>query len=211
MIPEEAWTRKKQNLAHVRIFGSLVLVDIPPEKRSKSDFRKAWEGILIGYNNNTTKHFRVWAPETRQVIMASEPYIDESEQGAKLLLKWPIETSTTSRTKRKALAGEPRPCGRPRKVVEEITDAPLPSSITIGNVPPPPAVTASESTTEQAMSITEANSKVYEPKTYDKAVNDPIYGRQWKDTVDEELFNLESHNTWEFEELPIDRKPIGSK
>ena len=79
LILEETWTGKRQNLAHVRIFGSLVLVDIPPEKRSKSDFRKAWEGILIGYSNNTTKHFRVWAPKTRQVIMASEPYIDESE------------------------------------------------------------------------------------------------------------------------------------
>lgn len=56
LIPEEAWTGKRQNLAHVRILGSLVLIDIPPEERSKSDFRKALEGILIGYSNDTTKH-----------------------------------------------------------------------------------------------------------------------------------------------------------
>lgn len=59
LIPEEAWMNQRQNLEHVCIFGSLVLVNIPHEKRSKSDFRKVWEGILIGYIVDTTKHFRV--------------------------------------------------------------------------------------------------------------------------------------------------------
>lgn len=38
LILEEAWTNWRQNLSHIRIFGSLVLVDIPHKKRSKSDF-----------------------------------------------------------------------------------------------------------------------------------------------------------------------------
>lgn len=117
VILEESWTGRHQDLSHVRIFGSLVLANIPEEKRSKSDFQKVWQGILIGYSPDTTKHFRVWAPQTKQVIIASEPYIDELEQGAKLLEKWPVETSL----KRKAPAGEPRPRGHPRKrPVEEL-------------------------------------------------------------------------------------------
>ena len=127
LIPEEAWTNRRQNLSHIRIFGSLVLVDIPHKKRSKSDFQKAWEGILIGYNTDTTKHFRVWAPQTRQVIIASEPHINETKQGAKLLIQWPVETATSVSTKkRKAPAGEPKPRGRPRKVVppEVVQDHP---------------------------------------------------------------------------------------
>lgn len=117
LIPKEAWTNRRQNLAHVCIFGSLVLVNIPHEKRSKSDFRKTWEGILIGYSVDTTKHFRVWAPQTRQVIIASEPHIDEIKQGAKLLLQWPVETVVSTTKKRKAPAGEPKPRGRPKKAV----------------------------------------------------------------------------------------------
>ena len=42
LIPEEACTDKRQNLSHIRIFGSLVLANIPDEKRSKSDYQKTW-------------------------------------------------------------------------------------------------------------------------------------------------------------------------
>lgn len=64
---------------------------------------------------------------------------------------------------------------------------------------------------ELAMSISESSSKIHKPKTYEEAVSNPIHGRQWRDAVEEELHNLESHHTWEFEELPSGRKPIGSK
>lgn len=40
LVPEDEWTNRKQNLSHVRIFGSLVLVDIPNEKRSKRTSEK---------------------------------------------------------------------------------------------------------------------------------------------------------------------------
>lgn len=54
------------------------------------------------------------ALQTKQVIIASKPYIDESEQGAKLLSKWPLDE--TLLLKKKAPAGEPRPRGRPQKI-----------------------------------------------------------------------------------------------
>lgn len=212
MILEESWTGKRQNLSHIRIFGSLVLANIPEEKRSKSNYQKTWQRILIGYSPDTTKHFRVWAPQTKQVIIASEPFIDEFEQGAKLLDRWPIKTLST---KRKAPAGEPKPRGRPRKYPAEPTV-----------VDPPPQTAPIESTSatkdslvsclpirnlEQAMSITESNSKIHKPGLYDKAVNDPIHGRRWQEAIKDELQNLENHHTWEYEELPLGRKAIGSK
>ena len=61
------------------------------------------------------------------------------------------------------------------------------------------------------MSISEASSKIHKPTSYKEAISDPIHGRQWKDAVEEKLYNLESHHTWEFEELPQSRKPIRSK
>ena len=40
MIPKEAWTEKKQDVSHVKIFGSVVSVLILKEKRHKSDIYK---------------------------------------------------------------------------------------------------------------------------------------------------------------------------
>ena len=73
VIPEEACTNQGQDLQRVRIFGSLALCNILEEKRSKSDCQRVWQGILIGYSPDTTKHFCASAPKTKQVIIASEP------------------------------------------------------------------------------------------------------------------------------------------
>lgn len=174
----------------------------------KADFRKAWEGILIGYSPDTSKHFRVGAPQTRQVIIASEPHIDETEQGAKLLVKWPVETAANANTKkRKAPAGEPKPRGRPRKVVPLAEKAPESTSEQV-NISEDTEPATSQ---ELAVSISESSSNIHEPASYEEAISDPKHGRQWRDAVEEELHNLESHHTWEFEELPSGRKPIGSK
>ena len=204
MIPEEAWTGRRQDLHHICIFGSLAFCNIPEEKRVKSDHRKVWEGILIGYSPDTSKHLRIWAPQTKQVVNASKPYIDKSEQGAKLLTKWPLDE--TSSLKRKAPAGEPRPRGRPRKIIS--TEA----TILLKNNRPTVAEEASnEGQTETAMSITECSSKIREPTSYNEAINDAIHGRKWKEAIEEELQNLENHQIWEYDELPPGQKAIGSK
>lgn len=128
---------------------SLALCNISDEKRSKSDYQRVWQGILIGYSPDTIKHFRVWAPQTRQVVIASEPYIDEPEKGAKLPSKWPLETAT--RSKKKAPAGEPRPKGRPQKqIATEITT---------------PVEDQREEVEEVAMSMTESSSKRPDSRT----------------------------------------------
>ncbi len=64
---------------------------------------------------------------------------------------------------------------------------------------------------KQAMSATEIRSKVYEPKIYNKAINDPIHGRQWKETIEDEIQNLENDYTWEYDNLPLGRKAVRSK
>lgn len=90
---EESRTGERQNVSHVKVFGSAVSVVIPKEKRHKSDIYKNWKDIFIGYSQDTTKHFRAWAPKTQQNLLVSDPYIDESEQGSKLLIKHPPDLS----------------------------------------------------------------------------------------------------------------------
>lgn len=58
IIPEEVGMNARQNLEHVRIFGSKLSTFIPMQKRSKSDIQKIWRGIFIGYTE-TSKHLRV--------------------------------------------------------------------------------------------------------------------------------------------------------
>lgn len=89
VVPEEAWTNIRQNLEHIRIFGSRVSTFIPSEKRTKSDIRKTWKGIFIGYTG-TSKHLRVWAPRTHQVLIASKPVVNKSKRGTDLLVEHPL-------------------------------------------------------------------------------------------------------------------------
>ena len=53
--------------------------------------------------------------------------------------------------------------------------------------------------------------KIEEPKTYTEALSDPIHGRGWRDAIQTELENLQSHGVWELDKLPEGRRPIGCK
>ena len=64
---------------------------------------------------------------------------------------------------------------------------------------------------ELTKSMTETNSKVQEPKTYDEAINNPIHENRWREAIDEELWNLNSYQTWNYTFLPSSQKMISCK
>lgn len=203
MIPEEAWTGQQQDLLHICIFDSLTFCNILEEKREKYDHQRVWEEILIRYSPNISKHFPIWALQTKQVVIASKLYIDKSEKGVKLLVKWPL--NETPSQKRKALAGDPRPRRWPQKIV--LTHIP----ILLKNDKPTVVEQVLGKQLETAMSITEYSSKICKLLLYNQAINDLIHGRLWKETIEKELQNLENHQIREYNELPSGQKAIGSK
>lgn len=77
-IPKEAWTSTRQNLEHLQIFGSSISTLIPNKKCTKSNVRKTWKGIFISYMR-LSKHLRVWAICTHQVLIANEPIVNKSK------------------------------------------------------------------------------------------------------------------------------------
>lgn len=87
VILEETWTNQRQNLQHIWIFGSLALCNIPDKKRTRLDYQRVWQDILIGYSPDGTKHFCIWSLQKRQIVIVSKPYVDELKQRAKLLKK----------------------------------------------------------------------------------------------------------------------------
>ena len=84
---------------------------IPSEKWSKSDIYKTCNIIFIRYID-ITKHLKVWAIKTYQVLIASNPIINKSKQGADLLVENPMPL--LSKTLQK-LANKPKPQGSSRK------------------------------------------------------------------------------------------------
>lgn len=61
------------------------------------------------------------------------------------------------------------------------------------------------------MIIIESSNKIHKPKLYEEAVNNPVHRQQWREVIEEELQNLENHQTWIYNKLPHDRKVVGSK
>ena len=47
--PQEAWNRRKPRISHLRVFGSVLYVHVPYEKRTKLD-DKSEKYIFIGYS-----------------------------------------------------------------------------------------------------------------------------------------------------------------
>lgn len=50
-------------------------------------------------------------------------------------------------------------------------------------------------TLEKIMSVAKTNSKVYEPKTYEEVIMDPIHSKQYGNIIEEKIQNLENHQT----------------
>ena len=60
MTPEEAFTGVKPEVGHFRIFGCLVYIHIPKEKRTKLD-PSGRKGTFVGYSE-TSKAYRIYIP-----------------------------------------------------------------------------------------------------------------------------------------------------
>lgn len=116
MIPEEVWIEKKQDVSHVKVFGSVVSMLIPKEKRHKSDIYKNWRGIFIWYSQDTIKHVRAWAPKTQQILLVTNSYVNESKQGAKFFVDYLLNLTHPTAAKQKGPTGKPRLRGRPQKI-----------------------------------------------------------------------------------------------
>jgi hypothetical protein len=72
---EEAFTGKKPNISHLRIFGCTVYCHIPAEKRTKLD-PTTEKGILVGYSE-TSKAYRVYIPSSRKTVECKDVKFEE--------------------------------------------------------------------------------------------------------------------------------------
>ena len=157
------------------------------------------------------------------MLIASKPVVNKSKRGPDLLAENPMPAPPKPL---RLPTEEPKPRGRPRKKpcienkVKQDSFANNGASM-IGTVGPrnqlaqkprtdqgrtsgenPPAERLVKLAQEFAKSVSKTSSKVQEPKTYDEAINDPIHGYRWREAIDEELWNLDTYQTWCYTLLP---------
>jgi hypothetical protein len=76
--PWELWRNEKPRAGHLRVFGCPAWVLIPKEKKTKQD-KKAWQGVFIGYKEETDKIYLVWNPADKKVYEVRFVDFDESK------------------------------------------------------------------------------------------------------------------------------------
>jgi hypothetical protein len=74
--PEEAFTRVKPEIGHLRIFGCPVYIHVPVEKRTKLE-PSGEKGIFVGYSE-TSKDYKIFILERRKTIVSRDVKFKEN-------------------------------------------------------------------------------------------------------------------------------------
>ena len=81
--PEEVFTKKKPAVDHMRIFGTLVYVHVPKEKRAKLE-PSGKKGLFVGYSD-CSKAYRVYIPGQRYIEVSRDVIFHEEAMFCKTL------------------------------------------------------------------------------------------------------------------------------
>jgi hypothetical protein len=75
MTPEEAFSRKKPEVGHLRIFGCITYSHVPSKKRKMLE-TMVERGICVGYSW-TSKAFRIYLPSLRKIVLRRDVRFEE--------------------------------------------------------------------------------------------------------------------------------------
>jgi len=73
--PKEAFSGKKPEVGHFRIFGCLTYSHVPFEKRKNLETTTE-KGIFVGYSE-TSKDFRIYIPSSRKTVVRRDVRFEE--------------------------------------------------------------------------------------------------------------------------------------
>lgn len=75
MTPQEAWSGKKPDVSHLRVFGSIGYVHVPDETRSKLD-DKSEKLVFIGYVKNS-KGYKLYNARNGKTVISRDVEFNE--------------------------------------------------------------------------------------------------------------------------------------
>jgi len=204
MTPYEAWTNKKPDLSHVKVFGCEAYAHIPKLHRKKWD-PKSKKLIFVGYQGDS-KNYRLMDPETNRITVSRDVSFNENTTSK---LECPI-------------ASLPFPCGEAapddNEQSEQTNDCSQREAGQRENAQHevvPNVVDSRPNLRDRSLLRApcryEACFVSYaEPKTYSEAVTGKD-SEKWIQAIRQELAAHEQNQTWEIVPLPRDRTTIGHK
>ncbi|PNX55324.1 cysteine-rich receptor-like protein kinase 25-like protein [Trifolium pratense] len=77
MTPQEAWSGKKPNVQHFRVFGCLAYMHVPDNHRKKLD-DKSLKCILLGISEES-KAYKLYDPTNKKVIISRDVVFEEDK------------------------------------------------------------------------------------------------------------------------------------
>ena len=75
MTSREVFTGVKSGVGHLRIFGCLVYIHVPKEKRTKLE-PSGKKGTFVGYNESS-KAYKIYIPGFRQIEVSIDVTFEE--------------------------------------------------------------------------------------------------------------------------------------
>jgi hypothetical protein len=109
--PIEAYTGQQPSIDHIRVWGCKVYTYMNPKSlpihgRHDKLMDRGRVGVFLGYMDGTTKNYKVWVPDMKKVIVASNVNFSEGEKGGSIDLKLDI-TSTSNQVPTRNPVGRP--------------------------------------------------------------------------------------------------------
>ncbi|KRZ57143.1 Retrovirus-related Pol polyprotein from transposon TNT 1-94 [Trichinella nativa] len=214
MIPEEAWSGRKPNLAHLKVFGCLAMVHVPSGQRKKWN-PKSEERIFVGYCE-TSKGYRTVDCKTKKMYVTRDASKEEStnslmnpDVGEEAVIVWTSQDSGSTEM-------DPNPSVPPKVDTD--------SDESIGQSPQPSAKTSPEEL-RRPLRDRFPNRNIFnsdfllfqaqvreqsDPISYEEAVNRPD-AKEWLKAINEELASHCENQSWEPAVLPPHKKAIKTR
>src|SRR5271154_1090225 len=87
ITPEEAWTGEKPSIDHIRVWGCKCYSyvnpkSLPPKGRQDKLMDRGRVAVFVGYEENTIKQFRIYAPDLGYVTRMSVPSYGQLNRGS---------------------------------------------------------------------------------------------------------------------------------
>ena len=193
--PFEAWTGRKPNVKHLRVFGCEAYAHVPKDERKKLD-SKARKCILLGYGAET-KGYRLYDQKRARVFHSRDVQFNESSQETEVVKEQEPKQNTHVELDFPEFE---KPIADEEPVVNEEPELQVPRRSDRDRRPP----------AYYGEWATAASYSQNEPRTVKEALSSPQKAK-WVKAMEKEMESLKTNEVWDLVELPENRKAIGSK
>ncbi|KAK4428458.1 Retrovirus-related Pol polyprotein from transposon TNT 1-94 [Sesamum alatum] len=200
--PQEAWSRYKPTITHLRVFGSIAHTHFPDEKGTILDDKSA-RYVFIGYYQSS-KGYKLYNPSSGKIVISRDVEFDEEG-----VWEWSDQNKNDHYSP-----------------FFDDDEEDMAQPITPPSTPPPQNIQDDEASSSEGPRGFRGQRELYhvteevtnlssftqfclfvktEPVNFDDAARD----EKWRNALDEEIKVIQKNDSWELESLPKGKNTIG--